>query len=192
MVRVDCFHWSIKRGPCRKLIKENGAQFRWTFPVIWNNRCPELDVYISLRLRCHIYMYNCRILCKDHAGRVLLCLRSSSEIPWWRHQIETLSALLALCEGNSPVNYPHKGQWRRALMFSSICAWINGWVNNREAGYLRHHRAHYDVTVMRTTSLARTTSFIGSVAKDTTEKDISKHSTRIHHKFIIKSGWKWI
>ena len=26
----------------------------------------------------------------------------------------------------SPVNTPHKGQWRRALMFSLICAWING------------------------------------------------------------------
>ena len=34
----------------------------------------------------------------------------------------------------SPVNSPHKGQWRGALMFSLICAWINGWVNNREAG----------------------------------------------------------
>ena len=43
----------------------------------------------------------------------------------------------------------HKSQWRRALMFSLICAWINGWVNNREAGDLRHHRAHYDVTVMK-------------------------------------------
>ena len=29
-----------------------------------------------------------------------------------------------------------------------ICAWINGWVNNGEAGYLRRHRAHYDVIVM--------------------------------------------
>ena len=34
----------------------------------------------------------------------------------------------------SPVNSPHKGQWRGALMFSLICVWINGWVNNREAG----------------------------------------------------------
>ena len=25
----------------------------------------------------------------------------------------------------------HKGQWRRALMFSLVCAWINGWVNSR-------------------------------------------------------------
>ena len=48
----------------------------------------------------------------------------------------------------SPVNSPHIGQWRGALMFSLICAWINGWVNNREAGDLRRHRAHYDVTVM--------------------------------------------
>ena len=33
-------------------------------------------------------------------------------------------------------------------MFSSIWAWLNGWVNNREAGDLRRHRAHYDVIVM--------------------------------------------
>ena len=31
-----------------------------------------------------------------------------------------------------------------------ICAWINGLVYNREAGDLRRHRAHYDVTVMTT------------------------------------------
>ena len=48
----------------------------------------------------------------------------------------------------SPVSSPHKGQWRRALMVSLICAWISGWVNNRKAGDLRCHRAHYDVTVM--------------------------------------------
>ena len=48
----------------------------------------------------------------------------------------------------SPVNSPHKGQWRGAFMFSLICVWINAWVNNREAGDLRRHRAHYDVTVM--------------------------------------------
>ena len=48
----------------------------------------------------------------------------------------------------SPVNSPHKGQWRRALMFSLICVWINGWVNNSEAGDLGRYHAHYDVTVM--------------------------------------------
>ena len=49
----------------------------------------------------------------------------------------------------SPVDSPHKGQWRGALMFSLICTWINGWVNNCEAGDLRRHSTHYDVTVMR-------------------------------------------
>ena len=69
---------------------------------------------------------------------------------WWRHQIETFSALLAICAGNSPVpgEFPHKGQWRGALMFSLICVWMKGWVNTREAGDLRRYRAHCDVTVM--------------------------------------------
>ena len=37
----------------------------------------------------------------------------------------------------SPVKYPHKGQWRGALMFSLICVWINGWVSNGETGDFR-------------------------------------------------------
>ena len=48
----------------------------------------------------------------------------------------------------SPVNFPHKGQWPGALMFSLIYAWINDWVNNREAGDLRRQHGHYDVIVM--------------------------------------------
>ena len=68
--------------------------------------------------------------------------------PWWRHQMEIFSALLALCAGHSPVNSLHKGQWRGALVFSLICAWINGWVNNRETGDLGRHQTHCDVTVM--------------------------------------------
>ena len=48
----------------------------------------------------------------------------------------------------SPVNSPHKGQWRGALMFTLICAGIIAWVNNREAGDLRRNRAHYDVIGM--------------------------------------------
>ena len=66
---------------------------------------------------------------------------------WWRHQMETFSALLAICAGNSPVT-GNKGQWRGALMFSLICVWINGWVNNREAGDFRRHCDHHDVIVM--------------------------------------------
>ena len=72
-------------------------------------------------------------------------------LSWWRDQMETLSALLALCEWShrSPGDSPHKGQWVGDLVFSLICAWTYGWANkNRDAGDLRHHRAHYDVFVM--------------------------------------------
>ena len=51
----------------------------------------------------------------------------------------------------SPVNSPHKGQWRGALMFTLICARINVWVNNRKAGDLRRNRVHYDVIVLECT-----------------------------------------
>ena len=73
---------------------------------------------------------------------------SFSNFLWWRHQMETFSALLALCAGNSPVNGEFPAQWRGTLMFYLICTWINGWVNNSKAGDLRCHRAHYGVTVM--------------------------------------------
>ena len=52
---------------------------------------------------------------------------------------QSFSALLAICAGSSPVT----GEIPRTL----ISAWINVWVNNREAGDLRRHCAHYD-TVM--------------------------------------------
>ena len=47
----------------------------------------------------------------------------------------------------SSVDSPHKGQWQGAL-FSLICAKTIGWENNRDAGYSRRHRVHYDVTVI--------------------------------------------
>ena len=63
----------------------------------------------------------------------------------------SISALLALCEGNhrSLVDSPHKGQRRGALMCSVFCAWRNGRVNNRDAEDLRRHHVHYDVTDVR-------------------------------------------
>ena len=48
----------------------------------------------------------------------------------------------------SPVNSSHKGQWRGALMFCLIRAWINSWVNNCEAGDLKRYLAHCDVIVI--------------------------------------------
>ena len=53
----------------------------------------------------------------------------------------------------SPVNSPHKGQWRGALLLYWTCAWINSWVSNREASDLRRPRAHYHIIVMFQSSL---------------------------------------
>ena len=63
----------------------------------------------------------------------------------------------------SPVNSPHKGQWRGTLMFSLICACTNGWVNNRDGGDLRRHCDRYDVTVMPCGSLERTAIVITGI-----------------------------
>ena len=69
------------------------------------------------------------------------CMKTSSN--------GNISALLALCAGNSP----HKGQWRGASKFPSVCAWTNICANNRGASELISHRAHYDVTVIQNDSV---------------------------------------
>ena len=77
----------------------------------------------------------------------------------------------------SPVNSPHKGQWRGALMFYFICAGINGWVNNGEAGDLRRHRAHFDVIIMFTVNILQSIMMT------------SVNKTKLpHHADVIK--WK--
>ena len=56
--------------------------------------------------------------------------------------------MLILLAATFILNSPHKDRWRGALMSSLICEWTNGWVNNREAGDFRCHRAHYDDIVI--------------------------------------------
>ena len=73
-------------------------------------------------------------------------LQCHDDVIKWKHFLDYWPFVWGI--HRSPVNSPHKGQWCRALMFSLICIWINGWVNNREAGDLRRYHAHYDVIVM--------------------------------------------
>ena len=83
----------------------------------------------------------------------------------------------------SSVNSPHKGQWCGGLMFSLICAWINGWVNNREAGDLRRHRAHCDVTVVQDGFTGSGTTLI--VGKLNQYQTTTKHKERNTVKSLI-------
>ena len=66
--------------------------------------------------------------------------------------METFSALLAICAGNSPVSgeFPAQRPVTRGfgVFFDLRPNRINGWKSNREAGDLGRHRAHYDVIVM--------------------------------------------
>ena len=67
---------------------------------------------------------------------------------WWRHAMEKLSTLLALCVRGIhrlPVDSPHKGQISRALMFSFILARLNCRISRRVVGDLRRYDVHYDV-----------------------------------------------
>ena len=75
-------------------------------------------------------------------------------ISWWRHQWKNFPLYFVRGIHRWPVDSPHRGQWRGALMFSFICICTNGWANNRGVGDLRRHCAYYDVTVMITTACA--------------------------------------
>ena len=68
--------------------------------------------------------------------------------PWWRHQMETFSVLLALWEGDPPVPWSFD-------IYIFICAWTNDCANYPDAGNLRRHRAQSDVTVMIALILSR-------------------------------------
>ena len=94
----------------------------------------------------------------NRSSHDLLCLQLAiltktsfeSAESWWRHQIEIFPALLALCEGNSPVTGEFPSQrsvMRRFDVFFELRL-NNGWANHRDVGDLRHHWFHYDVTVM--------------------------------------------
>ena len=86
----------------------------------------------------------------------------SRSISWllmaWRRKepIMIFSALLALCEWNPPVTgeftgrrwIPLKKPLTRSFDVFFDLRLTNGWVNNRDAGDLRRHRAHYDVILM--------------------------------------------
>ena len=76
---------------------------------------------------------------------------------WWRHQMETYSTLLALCAGNSPITGKFRSQ---RPVTQGIDIFFDLRLNKRlskqsRRRWLRHHRAHYDVTVMETSTLVQ-------------------------------------
>ena len=103
-------------------------------------------------------------------------LRENDDVIKWKHFLRYWPFVRGI--NRSPVNSPHKGQWRRALIFSLICAWISGWVNNGEAGDLRRHRTHYDVIVMNNDAHVRG-PYMRKTVSSTCDKPISGDVWRI-------------
>ena len=111
----------------------------WTYMFAVISRINKWFVLYVTDLLYRSVLLLCNILTASHNSKNILL----------SHQMETFSALLGLCAGNSPITgvFPSQRPVTQSLDFF-IWAWKNGWVNIRNAGDLRHHRAHYDVTVM--------------------------------------------
>ena len=118
----------------------------------------------------------------DHLTLVLA--QSHDDVIKWKHFPRYWPFVRGI--RRSPVNSSQKGQWRGALMFSLICVWINGWVNNGETGDLRRYHAQHDVTVMliepRMYAETRSTSVFNvfSLEFHQTALHIESYRTRVH------------
>ena len=138
-------------GSCRPQMGPMWAP--WTLlSGCMRSSCRHQQIYRKYRSgRIKFSSTNFGIVWWDSAGVVHGCLPNSKahdDVIKWKHFPRHWPFVRGI--HGSSVNTPHKDQWHGALMFSLICAWINGWANNREAGDLRRHRAHCDVTVMVT------------------------------------------
>ena len=72
------------------------------------------------------------------------------DTPWRSHQMKHFPRYWSSVRGihRSPMDSPHKGQCREALIFALICAWTNGEANNQDSSDLRRHLSHYDIILM--------------------------------------------
>ena len=132
----------------------------WRFECIWINlnHCSIRDLAVliwqlmlhanwSVMEICFSCFVTCRFCLKKFRIKTVHCSDHAcifyfihDNIIKWRHSPHYWPFVWGI--HLSPVNCPHKGQWRGALMVSLIWAWTNGWVNNGQAGDLKHFRAH--------------------------------------------------
>ena len=121
--------------------------FPWMFFTDRLTDCRHRDMWDAINWRVVLYQHSRRT---PHFGTWLdidhdCCCKHDDDIKW-NHFSYYWPSMTGI--HRSPVNSPHNGQCREALMFSLTFAWTNGWVNNRDAGDLRRHCVHYGVTVI--------------------------------------------
>ena len=85
--------WAYHVTSCTNMININTNISATTYMAVWNLGSEPI-VVVALLLQILTVLFLC------HAGQGIPCGVMST---WWRHQMETFSALLALCAWNSPV-----------------------------------------------------------------------------------------
>ena len=124
-----------------------------------------MTLFLITHNRCHHHHHHYRRHYRRHHRRPASSLKVDTnehdDVIKWKHFPRYWPFVRGI--HRSPVNSTHKDQWRGALMFTLICARINGWVNNRKAGDMSRYRTHYDVIVMQVIifHIKRLTVFIG-------------------------------
>ena len=118
-------------------------------PALIKNPSSASTEYICVYYIHHIIFF-CRLFiarCHQNTGGDATYFHfSHDDVIKWKHFLRYWPFVWGIHRSRG--NSPHKGLWRRALIFSLICAWTNGCANSRDAGDLRRHCAHYEVTVM--------------------------------------------
>ena len=103
---------------------------------------PLVAIIETGKFETYIYIYNYIYMCVCHKLYIGMC-------SWWRHQMETFSALLAICAGNSPVSgeFPAQRPVTRSFdVFFDLCpnkrlskqSWC-WWFETPSAGSLWRH-----------------------------------------------------
>ena len=115
-------------------------QIQTTHIAVTQSHCSLMHIYIYIYISIYFQ------LLINLSGILYVKVFSHDDVIKWKHFPRYWPFVRGI--HRSPVDSPHKGHWCGVLMFSLICAWTNGWVNNRDAGDLRRHCAHYDVTVI--------------------------------------------
>ena len=113
---------------------------------ILQNRAKWLMIYQSLITTLSIPRSHFPGRFPDYSLWSRATLDSHDDVIKWKHFPPNWPFVWGIYR--STVNSPHKGQWRGALRFSLIYAWMNSWANHGEAGDLRRLRAHCYVIVM--------------------------------------------
>ena len=155
-------------GYILKLVEVN---YWWNYPIlIWG---------FPYKYKASSYTFT---QCRSHTAACFLAIvliLVSTWFAWWRHQMDVFPRYWPFVRGihRLPVIPAQRPVTQSFEVFFHL---KYRWVNNDEAGDLRRHRCHYDVTVMESSFCSNTRSFIQLLSKCPCPlcKRMLRHDTR--------------